>query len=249
MKTTVKASKKITAIVLTVVMLFSLICVAGTVSAGAATSQVSLYSAAPIFQKYGMTTYEVYIQTKVNANNQKVYVHYNYVNYEPWRDVEAQYFTTLDDGSKIWKATFTSINTKYCIKYVADGVTYWDNNNGRDYTYGNSIGSAPVFAERIGYQYSYQSFTVNALLQNYAYHKNVFVRYTTDGWNSCHDFAMSYSSTKEDGTEEWTANLPISAYDTYIGNFQYAICYQVNGREYWANNFGANFDGYYYIHK
>ena len=60
---------------------------------------------------------------------------------------------------------------------------------------------------------------------------------------------MCYSSTKEDGTEEWTANLPISAYDTYNGNFQYAICYQVNGREYWANNFGANFDGYYYIHK
>ena len=24
--------------------------------------------------------------------------------------------------------------------------------------------------------------------------------------------------------------------------FEYAICYRVNGKEYWANNFGANYD-------
>lgn len=250
MTTTRKTTTKLASVFLIVAMLFGMLCVAGTVTAGAASNdKVKLYSASPYFTKYGMTTYEVYIQTKDNAADQKVYIHYNYLNGEEWRDQEAEYFTTLNDGSKIWKAFFTSFNTKYCIKYVADGVTYWDNNNGNDYTYGNSIGSAPIISERNGYQYPYMGFTVNALLQNYAYHKNVFVRYTTDGWNSYRDVAMSYSVTTDNGTERWTATLPIGRAEFTGEGFHYAICYQVNGQEYWANYFGADYDRNYHINQ
>ena len=248
MTNTRRSTTKVASVLLIVAMLLSMICIAGTVSAGAASDRVSLYSACPTFGKYGMTSYEVFIQTKDNCSNQKVYVHYNYLDNEAWRDQEAQYFTTLNDGSKIWKANFTSYNTRYCIKYVADGVTYWDNNNGKDYTYGNTLGTAPIVSERMGYQYPYQGFMVNALLQNYAYHKNVYVRYTTDGWNSYRDEAMRYAATNDNGTESWTTYLPISGSEASSENFEYAICYQVNGQEYWANNFGANYDRSYYIY-
>ena len=66
--------------------------------------------------------------------------------------------------------------------------------------------------------------------------------------NTCHDEAMHYSETKSDGTETWTTYLPISGSDVSSENFEYAICYQVNGREYWANNFGENYDRTYYIY-
>ena len=243
---------RIASIVLTLVMILSIFCVAGTVSAGAApisaNHRVSVYCASPYFSKYGFTSYEVYIQTRDDCKNQKVYVHYNYMDGQQWRDQEAELYTILNDGSKIWKANFTSYNTKYCIKYVANGVTYWDNNNGKDYTYGNVIGSADIVSEKLGYQYPYQGFMVNALLQNYAYHKNVFVRYTTDGWNTCHDEPMHYSASNDDGTENWTTYLPISGAEASGEGFEYAICYQVNGREYWANNFGENYDRSYYIY-
>ena len=249
MTNTRKATTKITSVFLIVAMLIGMMCIAGTVTAGAAsTDKVSLYSANPYFGKYGMTTYEVFIQTKDNAADQKVYVHYNYMNGQEWQDKEAELFTVLNDGTKIWKTYFTSFNTRYCIKYVADGVTYWDNNNGKDYTSGNSIGSAPIVSERLGTQYIYQGFKVSALLQNYAYHKNVFVRYTTDGWNSYHDTAMGYTETTDNGTERWTTFLPIYGADVFSENFHYAICYQVNGQEYWANNFGADYDRSYYIY-
>ena len=89
------------------------------------------------------------------------------------------------------------------------------------------------------------TYKVNAVLQNYAYNKNVFVRYTTDGWKSFKDQKLTYSSTNANGTENWTTTV----YDATNSNIEYAVCYQVNGTEFWANNFGANYDGTYYIHR
>ena len=248
--TTTRKTTRLASIILTVAMLLSMICVAGTVSAGAASvSKVSLYCAYPTFGKYGMTSYEAFIRTTDDAEDQQVYIHYNYLNSEKWRDAEAELYTVLDDGSKIWRAHFTSYDTKYCVKYVADGKTYWDNNNGRDYTYGTSIGSAKIASIAYGYQsggwYGYQ---IGAVLQNLAYHKNVFVRYTTDGWKSYRDQALNYKETNTDGTENWIANITVSDSECHSESFQYAICYQVNGKEYWANNFGENYNRSYYIY-
>ena len=246
-----KTTRRIASVILTLAMLLSLVCVAGTVSAGAASKKVSMYSCNVHFSKYGGSSYEVCIQTWGNAKDEEVYVHYNYLDSMDWQDAKAELYTTLSDGSKIWKAYFSSFNTKYCVKYIANGKTYWDNNHGKDYDGTQKIGSAPISANRLGYQYTgwYSGLNVEASLQNYAYHKNVFVRYTTDNWHSYRDAAMSYDRTNSDGTENWTANLDVDFTGwTDIDQFEYAICYRVNGREYWANNFGENYDGYYYIH-
>lgn len=246
MTKTAKTSR-ITAIVLTLVMLLGTMCIAGTATAGAATDRVRLYSSGITFSKYGASTYEVFVQTRDNAQNQKVTVHYFYMPSLGWADSEATYVTTLNDGSKIWKATFSSFNCKYAIKYEADGETIWDNNNGRDYNGTETIGAAPVAAESLSSMRSMNDYQINAVLQNYAYHKNVFVRYTTDGWNSYKDQALGYSKTNADGTETWTTKLNLGNITNY-SNFQYAICYQVNGTEFWANYFGANYGFNFSIH-
>lgn len=236
-------TSRITAIVLTLVMLLGTMSIAGTATAGAATDRVSLYSSSRTFSKYGGSTYEIYVKTNDNANNQKVTIHYNYLDSMDWQDSNAVYVTTLSDGSKIWRSYISSFNCKYAIKYEADGQVIWDNNNGKDYTDADVIGTAPVSVERIGYQYDKANFQINAVLQNYAYHKNVFVRYTTDGWNSYQDKALGYVQTNANGTETWSTKVNANG-----SNFQYAICYRVNGSEFWANNFGANYDESFYIH-
>ena len=83
-------------------------------------------------------------------------------------------------------------------------------------------------------------------MQNYAYVKDVKVRYTTNNWASYKDVAMKYSSTNQDGTEEWSASL--NDYIEDFSGFQYCISYTVNGRTYWANNFGKNYDSSYRIY-
>ena len=241
--TKTRKSTKIAAIVLTLVMLLGTFCIAGTATAGAATDRVSLYSSNVTFSKYGGSTYNVYVKTKDYANNQKVTIHYNYLDTMSWQDTPATYVTTLNDGSKIWKASFSSFNCKYAIKYEADGQEIWDNNYGRDYTGKDIAGTAPVTVESLGYQYNLGNYQINAVLQNYAYHKNVFVRYTTNGWQSYQDKALGYVKTNENGTETWSTNVNANGSD-----FQYVICYQVNGTEFWANNFGANYNLSYCIH-
>ena len=241
--TKTRKTTKAAAIILTIAMLVGMFCIFGTTTAGAASDRVSLYSSNVTFCKYGISSSEVYIKTKDNAANQEVYVHYFYLDTLPWQDAKAEYVTTLSDGSKIWKANFSSFNTQFAIKYVADGQEIWDNNNGKNYTRADVCGSAPVTVERVGYDY--YNVPIKAVLQNYAYNKNVFVRYTTDGWKTSKDKNLSYSSTNANGTENWTVALD----DVTNVNLEYAVCYQVNGTEFWANNFGKNYDGFFYIHK
>ena len=236
---------KITAVALTLAILAGMFCMFGTASANAATARVSLYNSGVTFAKYGMTTSEIFVKTNDNANDQLVTVHYNYLDNFAWKDAKAEYVTTLDDGAKLWKAVITSYNTRYAIKYVADGETFWDNNNGKDYTTADVLGTAPVTVQRLGYQYG-NTYQIDAVLQNYAYNKSVVVRYTTDGWKTYKDQNLGYKNTNDNGTETWTTTLNID--NTEIGQFEYAVRYNVYGTEYWANNLGDNYDVMYCIH-
>lgn len=242
---------KITSVIVTIAVLFTMLCVAGATTASAATEKVSLYSSGVTFAKYGAETYEIFVKTNDGAQDQQVYIHYFYMNGMDWQDLEADYVTTLDDGSKIWKAYLTSYECEYAIKFVANGQTFWDNNGGKNYNGTETIGTAPIAVKRRGYSYDLSNYEIDAVLQNYAYEKNVFVRYTTDGWNTYSDAALGYAGTNSDGTETWTTNIDISAIiaNNYnYADFEYAVCYQVNGTEYWANYFGSNYDINYSIH-
>ena len=241
------SAKKAAALILAVCMLVSVLGAFGCVTASADTHYATLYYTDWNFSKYGMSGKSIYIKTDGAASEQQVIVHHNYLPYEDWIDTEAEYVTTLDDGSKLWKADVTSYMHNYdkdfefVIKYVADGVTYWNNNNGSNYI-NNAFGVAPIAVQRYGSDL-YIGNTITVTLQNYAYNKNVFIRYTNDNWNTYTDAPMSYNKTNADGTENWTGEVSVTASD--YSDFEYCVCYQVNGNEYWANNFGENY-GYHY---
>ena len=240
MKSTVK---KTVSVITVLCILVSAFCVITGTAGAASNDRVKMYSAETYFCKYGITGTYVYVQTKDNASNQQVTVHYNYLKGQAWQDSDAEYFTTLADGSKLWKAYITSYNTEYAIKYVADGVTIWDNNNGKNYTT-EQIGEAPVTALRTNNFYN-GSFTVNASLKNLAYEKDVKVRYTTNSWASYKEAPLHYVTTGSDGNELWTVNVR----DTWnADSFEYCISYTVNGNTYWANNFGENYNASFRIY-
>ena len=238
--------KKSISMVLAFSMILSLFVLFANINVNAATDCVSMYSTGKVFSKYGITTREIYIQTTDNASDQHVYVHYNYLDGQEWKDAEATYVTTLADGSKIWRSVINSFNTEYAIKYVADGQTYWDNNNNNNYT-DEQIGTAPITVVRSGYPFFDGKYSIDVLLKNFAYEKNVQVRYTQDNWDTYNDVPLSYSLTNADGTEQWSVDLNLG--DKGTSDFEYCVYYQVNGQTYWANNFGQNYDSSYCIHK
>ena len=127
---------------------------------------------------------------------------------------------------------------------------YWDNNNGNNY-HSEDIGSAPITVRRI-YTSSTglgSEYTVNVVLKNYSYEKDVKVRYTEDNWATQHDVAMHYVSTNDDGTEVWATTLNLSNTSGRI--FEYCAYYynKSNNQTYWANNFGQNYDSSYRIYQ
>ena len=236
--------KRAAAIFTAITMITALFAAFNCTPAKASTVDVSLYSSEIYFCKYGMTSRHVYVKTDGFSSNQEGTVHYHYYNGE-WRDAEAEYFTTLSDGSKIWEASITSYDMQYAIKYVADGNEYWDNNNGQDYTSEN-LGTAPITVNRGRPIYGGYHDVITATLQNYAYEKEVVVRYTTDNWNSYYDVPMSYTSTNDNGTELWSAD--ISTITTDLSGFEFCVYYNVNGQTFWANNFNQNYDASYRIY-
>lgn len=234
--------KRTLTFILALSMLLCFVGAFGSVQASAATDRVSMYFYEPTFSKYGLTSANIYIQTKDNAANQQVYVHYNYRDGFDWEDSQATYVTTLSDGSKIWKAPIHSYNMEYAIKYVADGQTIWDNNNGNNYGY-QILGTAPITVKK---DFPSNEGRFSVVLKNFGYQKNVQARYTEDNWATYKDVPLKYISTNTDGTELWEASVSID--HNKLDSYEYCVYYEVNGQTYWANNFGENYDSSYVIH-
>lgn len=236
--TKTRTFKRTLTFILALSMLLCCVSAFGSVQASAATDRVSMYLCDAYSSRYGTYCATVYIQTKGNASNQSVYLHYNDGYNSDWKDIQASYFTTLSDGSKIWQASIAGdFDMQYAVKYIADGQTFWDNNNGKNYNK-EKIGTAPITATRSVYYGT--AFGVAATLQNYGYSKNVQVRYTEDNWATYKDVPLTYQSTNSDGTENWLTKLELDR--SKSESFQFSIYYKVNGQTYWANNFGKNYN-------
>ena len=241
-----KTMKKLSAMIMAFAMIFSLVGFSGnTVTAEAASNPVKLHSTVINFVKYGMTNYYVYIAVDTNsASNKKVYVHHSTYN-QGWVDTAASFYKKADANTEIWRA-YVSGNeaTDFVIKYVGDGVTYWDNNNYKNYDAERDTLGASVNVRALPLRSAYSNYyCVQATVENLAYHKSVKVVYTNDNWATSKTANLSYYFSEE-GTnaERWKVDIPVTNKD----KFQYYITYTVNGKTYVDNNWGANFDISYY---
>lgn len=236
--------KKISSIIMVFAMLFSVLAIPGSkITAKAADNPVKMYCCD--LQGYYKTSYKytVYIQIDAgSAANKAVYVHHS-VYVGDWEDTPATYVKKLDDNTELWKATVSGFNvSQYAIKYVGDGKTYWDNNNGKNYTTSDSLGEVNVKAVRL-YPQNPSHYYISADVKNLAYDKIVRVRYTQDNWATWQDVDLSYSFTHTYGNtdiERWNVCLDLD--EDKMDSFHYCIYYQVNGQTYWDNNFNENYD-------
>lgn len=244
------AIKRILSVIMIFAILFGGFVIPGSrITAKASDNPVQMYAFDRVRSSRGYVQCIVYIQIDAgSASNKSVYVHHN--TYESgWVDEPATYLTNLDDNTEIWKAAISgNVITEFAIKYIGDNQTYWDNNNGNNYSLNSSIlGTAKVKAERTSYQ-SPDSYNIVAVVKNLAYNKIVKVRYTQDNWATYQDADLSYaSSISGTDSERWSTTLNLD--ENKMDDFHYCIYYQVNGQTYWDNNFGENYDSTYRINQ
>ena len=230
--------KKKLALILSVVLLSTLFAFV-PVKAEAATDNVSFYYLdSQYYYRYG-TIKNIYIKVKNISYEKNVSVHYKSFNTNQWMDQSAEYVKDLGDGYEIWKASISNYATNvesFCIKYEANGNTYWDNNDGKNYGYVETLGVAPLHVMR-GYYNSENNIKVN--LKNYGYEKDVNVVYSYDNWATEESKDLEYKETTTNGEEVWASNIEKT------DSIQYYIKYTVDGQTYYDNNFGLNYDSSY----
>lgn len=89
-------------------------------------------------------------------------------------------------------------------------------------------------------------YKIAALLKDFAYEKDVKIRYTFDGWNTYKEEGMYYCSQGYDMEQLSSDRLQI--WDKYFSieddkkeNFEFVLYYGVNGYNYWDNNDEKNY--------
>lgn len=254
-------TKRITALVLTFVIMITM-CALSITSASAASDNVSLiyanietfegaYPWTPPYTRYYSATGFVEVE---NLGYQKsVTIHYSNDYGRTWLDAEAEYHSYTWGNKEAWKFTTETelynirdtAHITFAIKYEVNGQTYWDNNDGNNYTISSPHGtSAKTLIGNCGLKLASASVSNNVLygsiiLKNLAYQKHVKVRYSVDNWATYQEYGASYLSADGNENEKW--NFSVDMPDTW-STVKFAVSYTVNGVTYWDNNFGQNYD-------
>ncbi|KAF7627311.1 CBM21 domain-containing protein [Meloidogyne graminicola] len=76
---------------------------------------------------------------------------------------------------------------------------------------------------------------------NIAYEKKVFVRISTDRWNTFRDRPAKYQCSPSKAFDTFRFDLDIPRNDKPDSRIEFCVCYIANNTEYWDSNDGRNF--------
>ncbi len=238
--------KKICALTLVLTLLMGLFAMVPSVGAVSDNPVKLIYAKAQyIYPGIGATGY-IEVENIDYAKN--VTVHYSFDGIE-WYDCAAEYYKPTWGNYEAWKfetpgrayAYRGVVNVQFAIKYEVAGQTYWDNNDGHNYSVEAGYDTTNRYDFGVGgvadlYSYRYSDDITGSLeLKNLGYEKDVKVIYTTDNWATTEEVIAEYQYTfeKNNNIEKW--NYTINNVESEI---QYKLSYTVNGITYVDDNFG-----------
>lgn len=104
--------------------------------------------------------------------------------------------------------------------------------------------SLPVRIERFWLSKDFKSLQGSVAVANLAYHKNIVCRFTLDSWKTTSEVAATYTGQAHGSNHDrWTFTIRLSDMAHLETKTMYlCVRYNVNGQEYWDNNWGANFE-------
>ncbi len=213
-------------------------------------------SSSPIQRKY---VRRFVVKVKNLAFKKEVAIHHATYNGN-WIDIPLTYQQSINNDEEIWVgevAPDTEIySDEFAVKYNVNGQTYWDNNNGTNYSMLVNMGAylaseIEVFVDSFYTRFTGSYFAINVdARRNYGSAGAVEVVYTTDDWVTTKRASLSYQryfrvgyahyiqSPNQFDIDKWETSVQV---DPSVNSIEYAIVYKTGGEEYWDNNFGKNY--------
>lgn len=211
----------------------------------------------------GCTSAQPFMRATLDVQN-IAYVKHIGVRYRntsgAWVSQPGEYMKSVGNNRELWAIDLWETATEFAFYYTVNGVTYWDNNGGRNYRtapheYDAIIGSGVNITEARGF---WVSPTGTPTGQGYVWGdilvrtqgpwdggRTVKVVYTTDNWQTTRTANASYAATLPSGVELWNYNAPTGTASDY-SKLRLAFQYNWQGGSAWDNNYGLNYGVMYY---
>jgi len=170
-----------------------------------------------------------------------------------WSFHPCSFSRSVPGNLEVWTGSVGSPMDQFDVEYQAAGSTFWDNNNGFNYSLStdaaqgtDGVGTAVINPNVLAVEWATSggNLAVDVLVKNVAFTKQVAIVYTTDHWATFHNafatFSQSFpppNSPHQLNAELWTISAPLGAAATG----QFAAFYNVAGTTYWDNNFGLDY--------
>ncbi|GAA4276875.1 carbohydrate-binding protein [Aquimarina mytili] len=199
------------------------------------------------------------VKVKNLAYQKEVFIHHATPSGN-WVDIPLTYQQSIGNDEEIWVGEVepeTEIySDEFVVKYVVDQQTYWDNNNGANYSMQVNIGAnlseeIEVMVDQYYTRFTGSYFAINVdARRDYGAPGAVEVVYTTDNWATVQRASLSYQryfrvgysnyiiSPNQFDIDKWETSVRV---DANVSSIEYAVVYKVNGQEYWDNNYGKNY--------
>lgn len=161
-----------------------------------------------------------------------------------WVNQAGEYMFSTPGNREAWRIPLDGPSSAFAFYYTVNGVTYWDNNGGKNYSlapyqYDGLLGDIPV-GSPTGALETGGIIRGEVLVKNLAYHKQVKVVYTLNNWQTASEVPARFLKTLPSGVEMWSYEVS-AANVADITQVKMAFFYDWGVGSAWDNAFGRNY--------
>jgi hypothetical protein len=189
------------------------------------------------------------------AFNKQVNIFGHDLETDGWAPFPCGFAKSLPGNIETWTAHVNESRIdQFVAQYQVSGNTYWDNNFGHNYILDtqtaegtDGVGTAVLNPEVLAVEFDLDAagtLSIDVLVKNIAFAKQVGVVYTTNNWQTSQNAFGVFQRAFPPASTPAQINSELWNVEAFVGSGQkgqFAVFYNVSEQTFWDNNFSLNY--------